>query len=125
MSRPTENELKILQVLWSKGPSTVRDVHEVMNEDKDSGYTTTLKLMQIMTEKGLTTRDTSSRTHIYEAVPSEKSTKTALLKKFILTTFGGSASNLVMQALGEGSASNEELSEIKDLIAKIEKDRVS
>lgn len=118
--KPTNSELEILQVLWDQGPSSVRIVNEELNKKKDSGYTTTLKLMQIMTEKGLTSRDTSARTHIYTALASEHKTKSNLLQRFVSTTFKGSAGKLVMSALGSGAASQEELADIKALIAKLE-----
>ena len=119
--KPSENELKILQILWDLGPSSVRDVHEKISEKKDSGYTTTLKLMQIMATKGIAVRDTSARTHIYAAAISEQKTKIDLLSKFISSTFKGSSSSLVLQALGNGKTTQEELNEIKALIASIEK----
>ena len=119
--KPSENELKILQILWDLGPSSVRDVHEKISESKDSGYTTTLKLMQIMATKGIAIRDTSARTHIYSAAISEQKTKTDLLSKFISSTFKGSSSSLVLQALGNGKTTQGELDEIKALIASIEK----
>jgi len=119
--KPSENELKILQILWDQGPSSVRDVHEKISENKDSGYTTTLKLMQIMATKGIAIRDTSARTHIYSASISESETKTDLLSKFTSATFKGSSSTLVMQALGNGNATQKELDEIKALISTIEK----
>ena len=119
--KPTDSELRILQVLWDAGSATVREVHDAVAPEKSSGYTTTLKLMQIMTEKGLATRDTSSRTHIYSAIPSEKSIKKSLLDTFIDKTFKGSAATLVMQALGNGNASAEDLKEIKSLIDQLEK----
>lgn len=118
--KPTESELIILQVLWSKGPCSVRVVNEVLNESKDVGYTTTLKLMQIMTEKGLVIRDTSSRSHIYSANVSEDDTKGKLLDGFLTNTFQGSAGSLVMQALGNHKTSPEELEKIKTLIKEIE-----
>ena len=121
MNRPTESELKILQILWEKGPSTVRDVHDILSENKDSGYTTTLKIMQIMSEKKLVDRDTSSRTHIYSAAIKEGETKRSLLSTFISTTFGGSTTSLVLEALGNASTSKEDLDEIKKLISSIEK----
>lgn len=119
--KPSENELKILQILWDRGPSSVREVHEKISENKDSGYTTTLKLMQIMATKGSAIRDTSARTHIYSAAISEQNTKTDLLSKFISSTFKGSSSSLVLQALGNGKTTQDELDEIKALIASIEK----
>ncbi len=118
--KPTESELEILQILWDNGPSSVRLVNEKLNEVKDQGYTTTLKLMQIMNEKGLAIRDTGSRTHIYSANVSEDETKSRLLRTFIDSTFKGSASSLVMQALGNHNASKDELDEIKALIEKME-----
>jgi len=123
MVKPTESELQILQILWDNGPSSVRVVHEILNQDKDSGYTTTLKLMQIMTEKGLTQRDTSSRTHIYTAVATEEKTKINLVKMFIQSTFGGSATSLVLSALGSEKTSAKDLEEIKSLISKIENEK--
>jgi len=123
MTKPSENELKILQILWDCGPCSVRDVHEKISENKDSGYTTTLKLMQIMATKGLAERDTSSRTHIYSAAISEVETKQDLLSKFIAATFKGSSSSLVMQALGQGKTTQKELDEIKALISSIEKNQ--
>ena len=119
--KPTESELNILQVLWTKGPSSVRVVNETLNEIKEMGYTTTLKLMQIMTEKSLVVRDTSTRSHIYSANVSEDVTKNKLLNGFLENTFKGSAGNLVMQALGNHKTSPEELEKIKTLIKEIEK----
>lgn len=119
-NKPTESELEILQILWSKGPSSVRKVNDTLNEKREVGYTTTLKIMQIMLDKGLVIRDTSSRTHIYQAVTSETQTQQELLARFLKTTFKGSASKLVMQALGNHKASAKELDEIKSLIKKIE-----
>jgi predicted transcriptional regulator len=118
--KPTEGELEILQVLWKAGPSSVREVNEILNEVKNVGYTTTLKLLQIMNEKGLTDRDTSSRTHIYRAAIKESDTKNGLLSKFIEATFQGSAAQLVMEALGNNNTTPKELEEIKALIEKIE-----
>lgn len=116
--KPTESELEILNILWSKGPSTVRDIHEVLEKTKDSGYTTTLKLMQIMHEKKLLKRDASSKTHIYEANISQEDTQGQLVKKMIDTVFNGSAMNLVMQALGNHKASKDELELIKEYLEK-------
>lgn len=119
-NKPTETELEILQILWQKGPSSVRDVNDAMSHDKEIGYTTTLKLMQIMNEKELTDRDTASRTHIYTAKVEEEKVKSGLLKNFINSAYRGSASSLVMQALGQSNASLEELDQIKSLIQQIE-----
>lgn len=118
---PTESELEILQVLWDSGDLSVRAVNEKVNEKREQGYTTTLKLLQIMTDKGLTVRNTESRSHIYSAKVKEKRVKNSLLDSFIHTTFKGSAANLVMQALGSQGATSEELDEIKSLIKSIEK----
>ena len=121
--RPTESELEILQVLWHNGPSSVRYVNEVLNEEREVGYTTTLKIMQIMLDKGLVTRNTDSRTHIYDAGVSESDVQNQLLNKFVQTTFRGSASRLVLQLLGNHDASAKELDEIKSLIEQLEKDQ--
>ena len=118
--KPTDSELEILQVLWDKGPSSVRNVNEILNNLKDVGYTTTLKLMQIMNEKGLTVRDTSSRTHIYTAAIKEIAAKNNLLSKFIDSTFQGSAAKLVMQTLGNNETTRAELDAIKTMIKNLE-----
>jgi BlaI family transcriptional regulator, penicillinase repressor len=119
--KPTESELEILRVLWEKGPSTVREVHEILGQSKDAGYTTTLKLMQIMHEKGLLERDTSSKTHVYSSAVSQENTQRQLLDKMIDTVFNGSASQLVLQALGNHKSSKEELEKIKQYLDEIEK----
>jgi len=118
---PTESELEILQILWQHGPSSVRFVNELLNEKREVGYTTTLKIMQIMTEKGLVSRDTGSRTHIYDAVAKEKDTQTSLLDTFIEKTYRGSAMKLVMQALGQKKASADDIEKLKAIIDEIEK----
>lgn len=114
--KPTESELEILQVLWAKGIASVREVHEELSKSKDAGYTTTLKLMQIMNEKGLVKRDDSVKTHIYQPAVSREKTQKHLLGKMINTLFGGSTTQLVMQALGNHKASAEELAEIQKMI---------
>jgi len=119
--KPTESELEILQVLWAKGACTVREVNEQLNLRKETGYTTTLKIMQIMTEKGLLTRDESQRTHVYRATVQEQDTQKQLLDKFLDSVFKGSTANLVMQALGNSQTSPEELREIRKLIDNMEK----
>lgn len=111
--KPTESELEILQILWEKGNCTVREVHEILEKNKDAGYTTTLKLMQIMSEKGLVARDTSSKTHIYKALLNQQKTEQHLVSKMIDNVFNGSAARLVMQALGNHSASPDEIDSIK------------
>lgn len=118
--KPTESELEILQILWAKGPSTVRQVNNLLNRVKDVGYTTTLKIMQIMNEKGLVERETDTRTHIYSAGVSREDTQNLLLNRFLENAFKGSASSLVMKALGNHHASSSELREIKELIEKLE-----
>lgn len=125
--RPTEGELAILQVLWTHGPSTVRFINDELNlgseEEREIGYTTTLKLMQLMLDKGLLERDTSQRTHIYRAMLNETEARQRLLDKFVNTAFRGSAMDLVMQALGNHEASQEELAAIKALIQKMEEEQ--
>lgn len=114
--KPTESELEILQVLWEKQKATVREVHEVLAENKDVGYTTTLKLMQIMYEKGLVKRDESNKTHIYEPLASREKTQKQLVSRMIDTLFQGSPAQLVMQALGQHKTSAGELEEIQRLL---------
>lgn len=119
--KPTDSELEILNILWEKGPSTVRDVHEVLERSKEAGYTTTLKLMQIMHDKKLLIRDETARSHVYTANISQQKTQGQLVKKFIDNVFNGSASQLVMQALGNHKANKKELDEIRNLLAEMEK----
>jgi BlaI family transcriptional regulator, penicillinase repressor len=119
--KPTESELEILQVLWEKGTASVREVHEELAKSKDVGYTTTLKLMQIMFEKGLVKRDATFKTHIYEPQVSRDKTQKHLLNKMIDTLFGGSPTQLVLQALGNHKASEEELEEIQQLLNNLKK----
>jgi BlaI family penicillinase repressor len=114
--KPTESELEILQILWTRGLATVREVHEELAKTKDAGYTTTLKLMQIMHEKGLVKRDDSMRTHVYQAAVNKERTQKHLLGKMIDSLFGGSPTQLVIQALGEHKASAEDLEEIQALL---------
>jgi BlaI family penicillinase repressor len=120
--KPTESELEILQVLWEKDKASVREVHEELLVSKDVGYTTTLKLMQIMHEKGLVKRDDSFKTHIYQASVSKEKTQKHLLGKMITNLFGGSPAELVLQALGNHKASPAELEEIQQLLNNL-KDR--
>lgn len=117
--KPTDAELEILQILWQRGQATVRDVHEQLAKTKDSVYTTTLKIMQIMAEKNLVTRNEENRTHIYMAAVKEEDIQKTLLDKFIDTTFRGSAMKLVMQALGNNKTSADELAEIQHLLEKM------
>ena len=121
--RPTDAELAILRVLWERGPSTVREVHDALSRTHDSGYTTILKLLQIMTAKGLVVRDESQRAHVYSARESEQRTQRRLIGDLIERAFGGgSPARLVMQALSGGKASAEELSEIRKMIDEMEGD---
>lgn len=113
--RPTDAELAILRVLWELGPSTVRQVHEAL-ADRETGYTTTLKLMQIMADKGLVTRDESSRTHIYSTSATQELTQGQLLKDLVDRAFGGSAKELVLRALSSHDTTPDELREIRQLI---------
>lgn len=117
--KPTDSELEILHVLWTSGPSTVRQVHENLSLSRDIGYTTALKLMQIMHEKGLLTREETNRSHTYAAAVTEEETQRGLVDRFVETAFRGSASKLVMQVLGQHRASQQELDEIKKLLNQI------
>ena len=119
--KPTDSELEILNILWEKGPCTVREIHEVLEKSKDAGYTTTLKLMQIMNEKGLVKRDDSMRTHVYQAAVNKEKTQKHLLGKMIDSLFGGSPTQLVIQALGEHKASPDELEKIQALLNDLKK----
>ena len=119
--KPTESELEILQVLWEKDKASVREVHEELLKTKDSGYTTTLKLMQIMYEKGLVSRDDSFKTHIYQASVSKEKTQQHMLGRMINTLFRGSSTELVLQALGNHKASPAELEEIQQLLNNLKK----
>ena len=117
---PTKAELEILQVLWEIGPSTVREVNDELLKLKEVNYTTTLKLMQIMAEKGIVTRDESSMKHVYSPAEEEGKTKTKLLERFVDSMYNGSASSLVMQLFGNKSTSKQELDEIKDFLKKLD-----
>ena len=119
--KPTDSELEILNILWEKGPSTVREVHEMLEKSKDAGYTTTLKLMQIMHEKALLKRDAANKSHVYTANVSQEKTQGQLVKRMIDNVFNGSASQLVMQALGNHKPNAAELNEIKKYLEEIEK----
>jgi BlaI family transcriptional regulator, penicillinase repressor len=123
LPRPTDAELSILRVLWKQGPSSVRQVRDVLERLQPTGYTTVLKLLQIMTEKGLVARDESQRTHVYRASRSEIQTQRQLVGDLVHRAFGGSALHLVMQALATRKASTEELAEIRKLIENLERER--
>jgi len=118
--KPTEKELEILQIVWEKEAVSVKDVHEALGGDVTNGYTTILKLMQIMHEKGLVTRQKSGKLHLYTAVPSLENTRQQMLDKMISTVFQGSAAQLVLSALGSNKSSKEELREIKKYLEKLE-----
>lgn len=120
--KPTESELEILNILWLQNTATVRDVHEELSKTKDAGYTTTLKLMQIMHEKGLVKRDESMRTHVYQSAVNKERTQKHFLDKMIGSLFGGSSTQLVLQALGsEQKVSAEELDQIQTLLNNLKK----
>ena len=118
--KTTESELEILQLLWRLGPSSVRTINDELNKTKNTGYTTTLKIMQIMAEKGLVTRIKDGRNHIYSAAVEQQAAQRQLLDKLLNGVFGGSASKLVMQALGNHEPSKKELEEIKKYIEGME-----
>ncbi len=120
--RPTEAELEILQVLWQSGPATVRLVNDRLNEKRPVGYTTTLKMMQIMHDKGLLRRDERQRSHLYSPVIKERETQQILLNRFLESAFGGSAARLVMQALGNHQASREEIARIRAFLDQLEEE---
>jgi predicted transcriptional regulator len=116
--KPTEAELGILRVIWAQGPSTVRQIQETLEQARPTGYTTVLKLLQIMWDKGLVTREESSRTHVYRARYSQVRTQRQLLTDLLDRAFGGSASQLVMQALATKRATRAEMDEISKLLAQ-------
>jgi len=118
--KPTESELEILSILWDKENATVREVHEIIHLTKEVGYTTTLKLMQIMHEKGLVSRNESAKTHIYTPSFAKDKAQEQYVGKMIKTLFSGSTSQLVMQALGNHKPTNADLTEIKKLIEQLE-----
>lgn len=117
---PTKAELEILQVLWEIGPATVRQVNDELQKQKEVNYTTTLKLMQIMAEKGILNRDESKMKHVYFVVEAEEATKGHLLSRFVESMYKGSSSKLVMQLLGNKNTSQEELREIKEWLKNLE-----
>jgi BlaI family transcriptional regulator, penicillinase repressor len=122
-NRPTEAELEILQVLWQRGPSTARQVMEALSAQRETGYTTALKLLQIMLEKGLVTRDESERTHTYAASAPRAELQSRLVEDFVERVFGGSAEQLMMSALGTGKAKPAELERIRALLDEAAKKR--
>lgn len=118
--KPTEKELEILQILWQRGAVAVKDVHEALGGEEANGYTTILKLMQIMHEKGLVTRQRNGKLHLYEALITQENTQKQMLDKIINTVFQGSAAQLVMRALGNKQSSKEELDQIKKYLEELE-----
>lgn len=120
--KPTEAELQILHVLWARGACTVRDVHEVLRLGDGTGYTTALKLLQVMHAKGLVERDDSQRAHVYRAAVSKERTQKRFLLDMVQRVFDGSSSQLVLHALGSQRTSREELREIRNLLNKLDKD---
>ena len=118
--KPTESELNILQIIWKSGPANVRSINDELCKMKDVGYTTTLKILQIMTEKGLVTRIKDGRNHIYSTAVEQIAAQQQLLDKLLNGVFGGSAKKLVMQALGNHNPSKKELEEIKKYIEELE-----
>jgi predicted transcriptional regulator len=123
LPRPTDAELDILRVLWERGACTVREVQEALNEAKPTGYTTVLKLMQIMTDKGLVRRDEQQRAHVYEAQLAQEQTQRQLVSDLVERVFNGSAIGLVMQALASKKTSASELSEIRKILDEVERGR--
>lgn len=120
MPVPTQAELEILNILWEKGESRVQDVHERLNAIRPIGYTTTLKSMQVMAQKGLLKRRLDGRSHLYSPAIQESATKTTLLTRFVDNTFRGSKSKLVLQLLGNNQVTQEELKEIKEFLQQVE-----
>jgi predicted transcriptional regulator len=118
--KPTDSELEILQLLWEYGPLTVRALNERLNQQRKVGYTTSLKMMQIMTEKGLLTRNTSQRSHVYSPAIGPENVQSNIVDHIVKTVFMGDRSKLVLQALGSRSVSKEEISELKAIISKME-----
>ncbi|MBN1112602.1 MAG: BlaI/MecI/CopY family transcriptional regulator [Bacteroidales bacterium] len=120
--KPTESELEILQILWSEGDCNVKQINDILNQKREVGYTTTLKTMQIMFDKGLLSREKDKRTHIYKAELQKEDTENMMISKLMNSVFEGSAVKLVMRALGSQKTSTEELEKIKSLINEIEKE---
>jgi len=119
--KPTEAELTLLNVLWNMGPATVRQIHDVVSITQKTGYTTVLKILQIMHEKSLVIRDESNRAHVYAAANSQTQTQSSLIKDLITKAFGGSTSKLVMRAIGD-STSDQEINDIRQLLNSLEKE---
>lgn len=118
--KPTEKELEILQVIWEKGPVSVREIHDALGGEEQNGYTTILKLLQIMHEKGMVARQKSGKLHLYSAVASQENVQNQMLNKIIDGVFQGSAAQLVLRALGNTKTSQEELDEIRKYLDQIQ-----
>lgn len=118
--KPTEAELEILSVLWAHGPSTVRAIHEILSQSKATGYTTTLKILQKMAEKGLVVRDESQRSHVYQAAVQAENTQRQLVNELIEKAFGGAAEKLVMQALSSRKVDPKEIETLRKLLDELE-----
>ena len=122
-TKPTDAELSILKVLWQRGPSSVRDVQEALNATRRTGYTTALKLLQIMTEKGLVSRDESNRAHIYRPCSSEEETQKQLVGDLLDRAFGGSAMKLVLHSLTSQQATPQDIQQIREMLTKLEQEQ--
>jgi BlaI family transcriptional regulator, penicillinase repressor len=120
LPQPTDAELELLRVLWERGPSTVREIHDSLREAKSTGYTTTLKILQRMTDKGLVRRDETQRSHVYSAVRRAEQTQRQLVRNLLRAAFGGAPARLVVQALSEETVSADELAEIRRLLDELE-----
>ena len=120
LPKPTEAELELLGILWARGPSTVREIHEALSGQKSTGYTTTLKILQKMLEKGLLRRDERERSHVYEAVWKAEETQRHLVRDLLRRAFRGAAAKLVVQALSEEKVSGEDLAEIRNMLDDLE-----
>lgn len=118
--KPTETEIEVLSILWDKGAQTVRQIHDIMSVEKEVRYTTTLKIMQLMFEKGMLSRTKDGKTHIYQAVTSQKSAQSNMLGRMLDTVFKGSGVQLAMQALGNSKPSKEELAQIRAYLNQLE-----
>ena len=120
-TQPTEVELQILKVLWEQGPSTVREIHNRLSEDKDTQYATTVKMLLVMLEKGLVTRDDSVRPQVYRALATQKRTQRRMLEEMIQKVYDGSAKSLVLQVLSSSKTSPEDLEEIRQLLEELKR----
>ena len=122
-TKPTDSELEVLALIWQQGPLTVRQVHDQIKMSRDIGYTTTLKIMQIMFDKDMLERSKQGKTHLYDAVESQQKTRDGLVTKIVNTAFHGSAKDLIMQALGSEKTSKAELEEIREYLDKLGKEK--